>query len=319
MDNRKMFMGIDGGGTKTVVFVTDEKGNAICRESGDNTNFYASGFEVARNNLLAILQRVYKQIDRKKLTAVFIGMSAIEYEADTELTNKFAHGMFDCPVFMHTDAYAALMGHTFGKSGALLISGTGSIAIALNPDGELRVFGGWGYLLGDEGSAYHIALTGLRSAVKAFDSIGEPTILCDAIMNKYQLEKPQNLLDHFGPGITRSQIAAFAKEVADCAEKGDAVARKILLDAAEELAKIGASAAKYANCNDVGVYGGILQNVPIVRDEFCRCLRSYLPDGRAIQPELPPEAGAVVAAMIRSGIKVNNQIINNLNNSLKTI
>jgi glucosamine kinase len=317
LNNKEMFIGVDGGGTKTIVLVADKDGKVVCREKGENTNFYVSGIEKARNNLQVILDRVYRCINKNDVASAFIGMSAIEYEADTKLLDDFTENMFNCPVFMHTDAYVALMGFTYGNPGALLISGTGSIAIAMNSVGKLKVIGGWGYLLGDGGSAYHTALEALRASVKAFDGIGKPTILCDAVMQYFKIEKPHDLVQRFTPGISRPQIALFAKEVTNCAEKGDAVAIDILMAAADELAKIGAAAAKYANCSEIGIYGGVLKNDRFVRENFSRRLQHYLPGVRAVLPQLPPEGGAVISAMRRYGIHVDDRIINNLKETIK--
>ena len=104
--------------------VTDSTGKRICLEEGDSLHYHSLGYETARRNLFDILDRIFSKIPVSGIAFLYIGMSAIEFEATQEEIERFLGGrQFSFPVWMHTDAYTALLGHTLGKAGAILISG----------------------------------------------------------------------------------------------------------------------------------------------------------------------------------------------------
>jgi N-acetylglucosamine kinase-like BadF-type ATPase len=313
------FLGIDGGGTKTIALVIDSRGNIIDHQSGYDTNYCATGIQESREKLLDIVNKIKRNTDLNRIKSVVIGNSAINYSVEQSITRELTRGIIDCDVTMVSDAYAALIGHTQGKSGCLIISGTGSISIAMDKEKNVKILGGWGHILGDDGSAYDIAMKGYRSAVRYFDGIDKHTLLADKLIDLYSLKDPYDLGKIILPSTTRSKIAEFSKVVKECAENGDKVSIGILKNAAKYLAKLGEKAAAFSHCNTIGIYGSVLLWDKIVRDEFISQFKTLVKDGKAVEPILPAEAGAALLAMERCNIKITDSLLSKIKKSIDSI
>ena len=306
------YLGVDGGGSNTRALVADAKGNIITCRTGLGINFYAAGMEKSRENLHDLVHKLEECIDIRRLKGAFFGNAAIDHLMGDDEAAAYKSGILDCKVSVHSDAFIALSGHTLGTPGCLVISGTGSVAVAKNSQEQYRQFGGWGYLLGDEGSAYDIAIKAYRAVVHFFDGIGEATMLVDRVVQKYDLQEPYTLLETINPRLSKREIAAFSQEVKECAEKGDAVALKILEQSARYLAELAAAAASFAGVSTVGIYGSVLLNDRFVREHFEKLFARHIPGGIVVEPQLPPMGGAVLLAMAEDGIAANKEIIDNL-------
>ncbi|HEY8530717.1 MAG TPA: BadF/BadG/BcrA/BcrD ATPase family protein, partial [Limnochorda sp.] len=135
------------------------------------------------------------------------------------------------------DGVAALLAGTLGEPGVLLLAGTGSLALALGPDGREIRAGGWGYLLGDEGSGYWIGREAIRAALRAEDGRGPATSLTRRLCRAAGVERVSDLVGPVHRGEwSRARIAGLAKDVLEAAVQGDEVARAIIDSAARELA-----------------------------------------------------------------------------------
>jgi len=136
-----------------------------------------------------------------------------------------------------TDAQLVLAAGTPAGWGLALISGTGSLAYGEDAAGRNARAGGWGYLLGDEGSGYAIGLAALRAVMRAADGRGPATALTAAVLAHWGLQQPQELVRHvYRPELGRTEIAALAALVDAAAGQGDAVARALTAEAGRELA-----------------------------------------------------------------------------------
>ena len=150
------------------------------------------------------------------------------------------------------DAIIALAGGTMGKPGIVVIAGTGSIAFGVNEEGKRARSGGWGYVLGDEGSAYYIGLKALNSVTRAEDGRGQPTLLSQAIFDHFSIDSVDGLVRlAYIDGFDRIDGADLSVIVAEAAEEGDETALRILWQAGAELG-IAASAVAKA----LGMEGG---------------------------------------------------------------
>jgi N-acetylmuramic acid 6-phosphate etherase len=122
--------------------------------------------------------------------------------------------------------------------GVGLFSGTGSVCLGRTRDGRTARVGGWGPLLGDEGSGYQMALQGLQVATQAADGRGTAHAVLQAILHHWHLERPQQLIDHVHrPETTTAEIADLAVPLLELAGRGDADARKVMHHAAQALAR----------------------------------------------------------------------------------
>ena len=298
----KYYLGIDGGGSKTTAIICDENLNLVSRFVGESINFNSVGMEEARKNLKATVDGAF---DGKgiKLSAAFIGMSAIAERADDEFTKKLCDGIIDCDkITMDSDVYIGLEAMRCDGAAAMVISGTGSMAVGRLADGEIIHTGGWGYILGDEGSGYAIAIDALRAAICGYEGSAPETLLTDAIKEYYQVDDMMKLIDIFyDPPMPRSEIAKLAPIFFRCAEN-DAVANGIVEKHAKLLADtVSALLRKMPSGTPLGLWGGIFENYEKFRTLFSSIISERFPETKINVLEYAPEYGAVFAAIKTDG------------------
>ena len=153
---KKIYLGADGGGTKTVISAYDETGTLIAETVCGPLNYNFIGIDGALENLRSGFSSL--GINREDIAAVGIGDPSIDDTSESPLSREFAQSaaeLLGVPVYIRSDAYITLYGLTDGRSsGVLIISGTGAMAIGEDSAGNVSVAGGWGRLTGDEGSGY---------------------------------------------------------------------------------------------------------------------------------------------------------------------
>lgn len=292
-----LYIGVDGGGTKTAIGAFDLQGRCVAEAICPPLNYHFIGLEAALMHLQAGIAQLQIPLDR--IAAVGIGDPAIDDVSECEVAVRFAERVrswLGIPVWIRSDAYMTLYGLTQGKCpGVLIISGTGSMAIAEDAHGRVSVAGGWGRLTGDEGSGYFIGLQGLRAALHAADGIAVPTELTDAALKHFKRENPRALIEVFY-GEEEPDVAGFAREVAASAEKGDQTATAILHEAARYLADYVAVLIRRSGAELVGVYGSVLCKNPMVRYEFEALLRERYPKITIMEPPISAQCAAALYA-----------------------
>ena len=312
MADKKYFLGVDGGGSKTTAVVYDEKGNFICRAQGESINYYSVGIENARQAMKEIID----SLSVKGFECAVIGMSALNGRATDEETERFCSGIIESNItVMDSDLFVALEAMNCEGECAFVISGTGSMAVCRDENGEIRHAGGFGYIIGDEGSGYSIALNAVKTAIRAAENIVAPTALTEKCLQYFSSENIYELIDVFyEKTVSRKNLAAFAKEVYVCAENGDVTAHEILRNEAFLLSQTVLSLIKNKKKDiPVGLWGGIFQHNKIFRDYFC----GFLEEKGFSSVKLlnfTPEAGAILAAYRLSEVKTVDIIENFKNN-----
>ncbi len=242
---------------------------------------------------------------------IFTGNSALDGLAEDELVQQLTKGVFHTSkVVFHSDVYIALLSFTMGNPGAVLISGTGSMACGIDAEGVYHTAGGWGQVLGDEGSAYHMALKGIKAALHAYDGLSEPTQLSARVMKFFDLGKMSDIIDKiYNPPVEKSAIAAFAPEVESAADEGDTVAMGILENEAVWLYKLALAITLKCKTQDLGYYGSVLKHNERIRSKLAALLAE-----QSISLQLPgftPEIGALIGAFGESGNNVTDSVISN--------
>jgi N-acetylglucosamine kinase-like BadF-type ATPase len=200
-----------------------------------------------------------------------------------------------------TDARAALEGALDGKAGVVVIAGTGSIAIGVNPDGETARSGGFGPTLSDEGSGYYIAQRALKAVVSSFDGRSPQTTLAERICKRLGVAGPSDL-----PGVIYNSdsehvdIAPLAELVDEAAREGDEVARQILTAAGRELGRLAASVIDklglHASAFRVACVGSVFRSGEFVLEPLREAVSRVAPHAEIGPPLYPPAIGAVKLA-----------------------
>jgi len=187
-----------------------------------------------------------------------------------------------------------------------LIAGTGSLAIGRSPAGASARCGGWGPLMGDEGSGYAVAVAALRAVAWMVDGRGPPTALHARLIQRFDVADAAGLVTILGrPGMSRRDIAVAAADVVTAADEGDAVAAAIVTTAGEQLAaqvvvvlrRLGLSAGEYP----LRIAGGLAVHAPRLREAIIATLEvAGWPPGQVALVEDPAAAAARLAATLRS-------------------
>ena len=299
----RYFVGVDGGGTKTALVASTAEGSVLASAVCGPLNYNFIGLDAALQNLANGIDAL--SLPEGSIAAVGIGDPSIDDESESPIAKEFAARaaeLFGVPVYTRSDAYMTLFALTGGKrSGVLMISGTGSMAIGENGAGDIAVVGGWGRLSGDEGSGYYIGREGICAALRAFDGVAPQTKLTDAALAYFGVEAPRDLISAFY-GEKEPDVAGFSKHVAECAAKGDSVAHEILLDAAAHLARYASVLIDKCHCEILGIWGSVLCKNETVRRAFENAVHQKFPSVEICEPAISAElAAALYAAQQQKG------------------
>lgn len=236
-----VLLGVDGGGSKTLALAADLQGHVLGRGLAGPSNYHAVGLEAATTALetavVAALEATQLPSAVISIEALCLGLAGMGRAEDRAVMQAWAAERFPgTTVAVVTDAQLVLAAGTPAGWGLALISGTGSLAYGEDAAGHNARAGGWGYLLGDEGSGYAIGLAALRAIARAADRRGPQTALTAAVLAHWGLSQPQDVIRHvYQPELGRGEIAALAALV-EAAAAHDAVAHAIIQEAGRELA-----------------------------------------------------------------------------------
>ncbi|QGQ94213.1 N-acetylglucosamine kinase [Paenibacillus psychroresistens] len=240
----KNFIGIDGGGTKTLCILGDQNGRILAEGRGESSSVKSRSWEEVKRVLLSLIHEVLVRsgTDASSLGGVFLGLAGSDRPEDRKrivdwLQTELPEGV---TITVHNDAVTALAAGTWGQRGIVLISGTGSIAYGFDPaTGEFVRVGGWGYLLGDEGSGFDLGQKALMAVMQEYDGRGESTALTKLVLERWELQHPGQLINTiYGQENVRTAIADGSKLVLQAAAAGDSVAVKLVEEAIKELEKL---------------------------------------------------------------------------------
>lgn len=310
-------VGIDGGGSKTTCQFSPvdrpsvSSDSPVWRVTGKGTNPQIVGYQEMKLRLKEIIAEGMEtfSIDPADISAVCFGLAGVRQGHDVNNTMKKAREIFEelkfnenTVHFICSDAYIALRGalDPNAKEGILVVSGTGSNAIGLSKRSDIFSSGGWGCLLGDEGSGYRIALDALQSVCRAYDRRGKRTMLTEMVLDALELKDVQDLVSlSYEQDTEKLDIARLAKEVIRASEEQDEVAIEILKNAATELAlhvrSLFRQCADFHEQTPVTTAGSIFHHSDIVRTQFIDYIKTH--DLGCYQaPYSDPVSGAVLVA-----------------------
>ncbi|MFE6886872.1 N-acetylglucosamine kinase [Streptomyces sp. NPDC057694] len=306
-----MYLGVDGGGTKTAFTIVDASGAVLGTADGPSTSpaLGEHGMDTARTVLRDGVTAVCRQAatDPTRLTYAYFGLPA--HGESPRLTE--ALDVLPAQVLGH-DRYAVGNDMMCGWAGSLgladginVISGTGSMAYGVLRGREART-GGWGELFGDEGSAYWIAVQGLNLFTRMSDGRTPPGPLHAVLRRRLALDSDLELVDVMLLGRPdRTAVAAVSRYVSVAAAEGDAQCARVLARAGEELAAL-ARAARHSlaatpdEVVPVSWSGGVFIEER-VREAFTDALASF-PEPYDVRPPLgTPVVGAALLAARLAG------------------
>ncbi len=299
-------IGVDGGGTKTLGAIAGMDGSVISQHEVGSTNHHSNPIEVVRGNLHSLIATLLEAAGARAadVACICLGMAGVDRPEDRPLIEGIvAEELPEAKCIPVNDGVIALVGGALKPFGVIVISGTGSIAFGLNRDMERARAGGWGHILGDEGSGYNIALRALRAVCRAHDGRTGPTALRDVILGHLKLERPEQLLSWIKEiQGAKADIATLSRLVFEASEGGDAIATQILEEEAVELAEaaraVGTKLFPDGETDwEIIVAGGNLRKNEGFYSMFQRAVTERLPGINVTQPRKEPVEGAVLHAI----------------------
>jgi len=252
---------IEGGGSKTVMQVIDERGEVrtpTVSASGSNINVV--GEEGVRAVFRTLLEGQELFLRDCRVVAGLAGVGTPEKKA--LVASMFeAWGIPRTQVHVLSDAEMALQ--LFDRDGIVLIAGTGSICFGKTVSANYRV-GGLGKVLGDEGSGYQIGLHALKAALAEEYGWGEATSLTAALREFFGVTELKTLIRPIGLGeFSSAKVASAAPIVFEHAHRHDSMAESIIDEAAEDLAMLLETMLQKSGLHDCDVHllGGVFKNM----------------------------------------------------------
>jgi N-acetylglucosamine kinase-like BadF-type ATPase len=297
-------MGIDGGGTKTLAAVLDLERGELHLGHGGPSNQDAVGARAATKALLDSADEAIKRAGatRDGLHAAVLAVAG----TDTDAVE--AHVRASCPAgwIVVNDVIGAWATATGAQPGVGAISGTGSNVFGVGPDARTWRAGGWGHVLGDEGSGYWLGLQSIKAALRDRDGSGSKTALSDAAVEFFAVPDIETLAPLvYSKPLTKSEIAAFAIETARIAERGDAVARALFEDGARELAVLIEAVVRNTGLSGafpVGLIGSAYKAGEIFVEPLTRAIHDLAPEAQVSLVEMAPVGGCLLLAARVCGI-----------------
>jgi N-acetylglucosamine kinase-like BadF-type ATPase len=235
------------------------------------------------------------------LAAICVGMAGVDRpgEADTirAILSRIGRG---ARALVVNDALIALEAGLPGSPGVVIVAGTGSIAYGRDANGRAARAGGWGHVLGDEGSGYWIGRRALQAVMRASDGRGPSTALSALVLERYQIQRATQLVHEvYARGARPVTIAALASIVERAANAGDALAASIVSESADELAAATASVTGQLQMpqGPVVLAGNLFRAMPRLASELRRRLTLRLPEASVRALDVEPAQGAVRLAL----------------------
>jgi N-acetylglucosamine kinase-like BadF-type ATPase len=291
-------LGIDAGGTKTVCQLATAAGEILSESRRGGANLQAVGELEVEKVLHDVMEDAIGDRDVTP-SAICLGIAGVDRPEDGHVVRAIMKRIgYKAKVLVVNDALVALEAGAPGQPGVVVIAGTGSISYGRNVKNEAARAGGWGFVLGDEGSGYWIGRAAIRAVLRQADQRGQPTLLTRLLIEHFRVERAQDLIHEVYSGTLRaSTIAALAQCVQTAFTSGDAVAIGILRGCADELESLALSVARRLEL--VGtrfpfvLAGGIYKSVPWLREELGRRFTLSAPGSQTDLLAIEPAVGAV--------------------------
>jgi glucosamine kinase len=294
-----IFIGIDGGASKTACIVGDEA-SVLGRGNAGSSNLVRVGEAKAQESLAAAIHQACAQagVTPARVTHTCLGMAGAARPEISSVARRLVADLVSGKVEIVGDMVIALEAAFHGGSGVIVIAGTGSIAYGSNPEGQVARAGGWGFAVSDEGSGYWIGRAAVAAALRAHDE-GRDSALLHEMTKALAVESMERLV-LAANATPPPDFSKLFPAVLTAAKAGDSTANAVLSAAGHELAGLAKTVIRrlFATGKTVPVAmsGGVFGNSPQVRDVFYNDLRAESPRAEMVSEVVEPVQGALALA-----------------------
>lgn len=310
MTTNLVVIGVDGGGTNTRCLVADLSGQILGEGRSGPSNYLSAGRDLAGESLAAAIHEALAAAARTTadVAAACLGLAGAGRPEDQAVIRSLLTFLEPAPIQIISDGRIALAGAFDGRPGAIVIAGTGSLVLGINGAGQMVRAGGWGWILGDEGSGFFLGRSALTAALAELDETGPRTLLRSRICHAWGLERLEQVVQrvYANPLTAKAEVAALAPVVMTAAAEGDAVATGLLEQAGRDLAVQAAAVLRRMGMTEadqegtppmVAVTGGVLAPGSGVLEALRLGLMERVPAARVVECRGTPAQGAIRLAL----------------------
>ncbi len=293
------FLAMDVGGTRTTYVLADEARVLARTESGTVKRIRTTS-ETASSNLQNALIEIEAQsgVSLRNVRRTCAGVAGITIPLVTDWLRDALRQHVGGELLLLGDVEIALDAAFPGRSGILVLAGTGSNVAGRTGNGKVTTAGGYGPVPSDQGSGHRIGSQALRAVFLAIDE-GRENLLLDAVLDFWKLRSADDLVSYANT-CPASELSSLTPVVLRCAEAGDALSLSVLEKEGEDLAYLALlihrrllEADGPAWHPEVAFAGSILHHVHPVREALLRTLRRDLPGVLAASGTVDPVLGAL--------------------------
>ncbi len=312
MSPSQYVIGIDGGGTKTTAIIAGRDGEPLAKHTAGPSNGQVIGFEKAARIIASLVRKCISSVgcSSRNIHGITIGLAGAGRPDDRRKIAAALRQLASTTtvprkrIRIESDARIALEGAFDGGAGIVVIAGTGSIAVGKDAKGNIHRSGGWGRILGDEGSGYCIGRDGLNAICRSCDGRSAPTLLSGLAEERFGLKTAADIVTAVYQNSF--DIASLAPIVFEAAESGDAAATEIVERAARELTEqvrpllVSLRAGQTAAHDEViklSFLGGLIENETPLRRTLRQQILASFSAVDVVPPFSSPAAGAVLMAL----------------------
>lgn len=315
--SHEIFLGVDGGQSHTEAVIADEKGNILGRGFGGASNHaeVPGGRERLQSAIKKSVGEALKNANLPPLKQINFAAAHFGMTGGADYKHDIISGIIKSNnLIIGHDAPTALFGATAGKSGIVVIAGTGSVIYGANESGETVQIGGLGFLFSDEGSSFWLAAQTIRLAVKEQDKLIPDSGLRELVLSFFGKKQIYEVTsDYYNSKISRDKIASLAKEAAAAAAENQILREQIKYGAKvlAESVLVAASRLNFAGEFPVAGVGGMFRG-ELMKNYFVKFLSKLLPNAVFIRPHFAPPIGALLLAYKQKNIALTKNMLANL-------
>lgn len=295
-----IFLGIDGGGTKTSCLVGDES-SILGAGSAGGCNVVRVGEAAARAALSAAIGAACMRagVSPERIGRTCIGVAGAERPQTREVISRILAGTVSGKTEIVGDMVTALEAGFGCDPGLVAIAGTGSIAYGVNARGQAARAGGWGFAISDEGSGHWIGRAAVGAVMRSLDQeapgAGNSTLLA-GILRFFESRSIEELV-LAANASPPPNFAGLFPVVLTASEAGDRSASQVLRLAGLELAGLAGIVAEKlfsaAEAVPVAMCGGVFAHSALVRQAFSEAMRTRCPEAKLRSDIVEPVYGAL--------------------------
>lgn len=279
-------IGIDAGATKSELVAYDLDFNPIYKSLGGYGN-PSVNYEITIKNLTALIDKCQEELSLNKCIFIAAGIAGVDKGNTKELIGEYFYNRYAVKNVILNDVAMAAKAYFGEDDGILIIAGTGSSCF-VQKDNLGQVVGGWGHLLGDEGSGYHTVIEGFKRITYQIDNDIPLDNLSRGLMDEIKkLGYPD--IKSFIYGNEKKDIASLFPVITRLARSRDKEAIKLLEGAGKYLANLTITAYNRFNFDGtitIALKGGVFYNSEDVVSSYVRTVSKHIEDFKLLKKDI---------------------------------